>query len=442
MSCSPAQKFLKYLIGFCSRTTTLHGSKAGPSAMFHRTLSKDGAWCWFQDPRAVYIEGEHRRTYAGWVTKTGQLKIGFHDHDTGMTAEHTLKEEWEANDHSANSLLVLPDKRIMTFYTKHNKRGLFCKRSLKPEDINGWEKEIIVADTPAVTYSNPVYLSDEERFYVFWRGQTWKPTYSTSGDGTTWAEPRVLLEEKGREAHNIRPYTKVVSDGKSTIHFAFTDGHPRDESKNSVYYMKYNKGAFYRADGRLIGSIDNLPIGHSACDIVYNGKSNGIRAWIWDIALSPEGNPVIVYAVFPDEKDHRYRYACWNGRQWLDSEIVPAGKWFPRTPRRKTEREPHYSGGIGLDHADPSRLYLSREINGIFEIEARRTNDGGKQWEIEPITIDSRYDNVRPVVPSGYGGPDHHLLWMRGEYFHFTDFRTEIVMHLPGKETEPLTSLG
>ena len=27
-------------------------------------FTSDGAWCWFQDPRSVYIKGEHERVYA------------------------------------------------------------------------------------------------------------------------------------------------------------------------------------------------------------------------------------------------------------------------------------------------------------------------------------------------------------------------------------------
>jgi hypothetical protein len=42
--------------------------------------------------------------------------------------------------------------------------------------------------------------------------------------------------------------------------------------------------------------------------------------------------------------------------------------------------EPNYSGGIALDHSDPSRLALSRSINGVFEIEFWSTNNGGQSW--------------------------------------------------------------
>ena len=109
-------------------------------------FSNDGAWCWFQDPRAVYIEGMYKRTYAGWMTRQGQLQIGSFDHKSGKTEIITLKEKWGADDHNTCSFIVLPDKRLMVFYAQHNKIGLFCRTTTSPEDINSWDDEVTVTD--------------------------------------------------------------------------------------------------------------------------------------------------------------------------------------------------------------------------------------------------------------------------------------------------------
>jgi hypothetical protein len=382
-------------------------------------LSYDGAWCWFQDPRAVYVEGNYKRTYAGWITRTGTLQIGGYDHQTGGTMYYPLRKDWEVDDHSSNSLLALPDKRLMTCYTRHFKRGLFCRTTSQPEDILQWQDEVTVADTP-LTYSQPVYLSDEGRFYVFWRGLNRKPTFAWSTDGRNWREPRILIQERGRETWEVRPYLKVVSDGKARIHFAFTDGHPRDETNNSIYYLKYEKGAFYKADGTKVGDMYSLPIGHRMSDVVYDGKATNVGAWIWDIGMGEDGFPVIVYTRLPQETDHRYHYARWTGETWIDTEMTAAGPWFPDTPILQREREPHYSGGIALDHANPSVVYLSRPINGIFELEKWTTADKGRTWSSMAVTKNSRHPNVRPVVPRGYTGLEDHVLWMSGDYVHYT----------------------
>ena len=394
---------------------------------FH-TFSNDGAWCWFQDPRAVYVEGRYKRTYAQWMTHDGKLQIGFFDHDTKTIGIHTLKEKWDADDHNVGSFLVLPDRRLMVFYARHSKVGLFCRTASHPEDIGQWESEVTVSDAPRITYSHPVYLSEENKFYVFWRGPSWKPTFSTSTDGKKWSKPQILIEDSGRESVNIRPYIKIVSDGKASIHFAFTDGHPRNEPTNSVYYLKYADNRLFSANGHEVGHIDNLPIQHGQSDVVYEGKATGVRGWVWDIALDDMGNPVIAYTLLPRETDHRYAYARWTGKRWLDVELTSGGKWFPQTPEGENEREPHYSGGMCLDHSNPSCVYLSRQINGVFEIEKWLSLDKGKTWMSQPITKNSDSLNVRPVVPRGYSGEKDHVLWMSGHYIHYTNYGTAIRM--------------
>ena len=393
-----------------------------------RSFAPDGAWCWFQDPRAVYLSREHQRTYAGWMTARGNLDVGACDHRTRELQRFTLKSDGEVDDHNSCSLLLLADGRLMAFYARHNGLGLHCRTTKGPEDITEWEDEVIVANTPRTTYSHPVYLRDEGLFYAFWRGEDWKPVFATSGDGRAWTPPRILVQEAGREAANVRPYIKIVADGQSTIHFALTNGHPRDEPANSVHYFRYERGGFFRADGTQIGGLDRVPVSLGKCDLVYDAKATGVRAWLWDIALDDCGHPSIAYTRLPAKTDHRYCCARWDGTAWVDREVTPGGRWFPQTPMFRREREPHYSGGMAFRHANPSVVYVSRPIRGVFEIEKWSTADGGMTWTPTAITAGSAYGNVRPVVPRGYAGEADHLLWMRGRYVHYTNYRTEIRM--------------
>ena len=408
--------------------TSVYG---GPAGAVGHVFTEDGAWCWFQDPRAVFVKGLRARTYAQWMTHDGKLQIGAYDHATDKAEIHTLKENWDQDDHNVGAFLVMPDNRLTVFYARHNKHGIFCRTTSNPEDIAQWDKEVTVSDTPRITYAHPVYLSAERKFYLFWRGSTWKPTFSTSEDGESWSAPKVLIRDPAKEENTTRPYMKITSDGKSSIHFAFTDGHPRDEAQNSVYYLRYAGGQFFKADGSQAGTLQTLPIQPGKSDPVYSGKKTNVRSWVWDIALDGQGYPVIAYTRLPAETDHRCCYARWTGEKWLDVEITPGGKWFPQTPEGAKELEPHYSGGMAIDHSDPSTLYVSRPINGVFEIEKWNTSDKGKTWRSHPVTRDSTQINVRPVVPRGYSGKENYVLWMSGAYEHYTNYRTGIRLLYP-----------
>jgi BNR repeat-containing family member len=398
-----------------------------------QTLTEDGAWCWFQDPRAVCVRQRFRRTYATWITRRGTLEIGAFDHDTQQTVVRELKTAWGADDHGSGSLLVLPDNRLMIFYAQHNGTGLYCRATTAPEDISEWDAETAVSLAPRITYSNPVYLRDEKLIHVFWRGTDWKPAFATSADGKTWSPPRTLLRDAARQGNAVRPYVKVASDGRSAIHVAFTDSHPRDEPRNAIHYLRYERHAFHAADGSLLGSGDALPIEHGGAALVFDGTKHGVRSWLWDVAHDSNGHPVIAYTRLPANDDHRYHYARWDGGQWIDTEMTPGGSWFPQTRFLMREREPHYSGGMALDHADPSIVYLSRRVDDTFEIERWVTADRGVTWAATPITRASRHNNVRPVVPRGSDGLGHHVLWMHGRYVHYTNFRTGIRLNFqPG----------
>jgi hypothetical protein len=391
-----------------------------------KSFTSDGAWCWFQDPRAIYVKGQLERTYAQWVTHDGALMVGAYNHATKGIETFTLKENWDADDHNVGAFLLLADKRIMVFYARHNKQGIYCRTSSNPEDLASWEEEIMISTSDRITYAHPIYLSEEQTYYVFWRGPSWKPTFSTSKDGKTWSEPLILLQDIEKGASNVRPYTKITSDGKSSIHFTFTDGHPRVEPQNSVYYIKYEDGKFFKADGSEFGTMSSLPIRHTESDVVYDGKSSNVRAWVWDIALDTHGNPVIAYTRLPEETDHRYCYARWDGQKWMNVELTAGGKWFPQTLEGVVERETYYSGGISLNHSNTSVLYLSRPVKGIFEIEKWSSEDEGATWKSRLITTNSSQNNVRPVVPRGYSGKKNYVLWMYGDYEHYTKYNTGI----------------
>lgn len=394
-------------------------------------VTDDGAWCWFQDPRAVFVDGPPPTTFACWMTSKGKLQIGAFDHTQRSTRIFTLKERWDVDDHNTAAILVLRDRRLMVFYARHNKRGLYCRTSMRPLDVTAWEDEITILDAPRLTYSHPVYLAHEGTYYVFFRGETWKPTFCTSKDGRVWSPPRVLLQESGREGREIRPYIKVVSDGDSTIHFAFTDGHPRNEAHNSLYYMKYARGAFWGGDGRRIAGMEDLPVSHHQTDCVYDATGTGIRSWVWDVAIDAEGQPCIAYTRLPAETDHRYHYARWMEGGWFDTEVAPGGRWFPQTPQSKEEPEPHYSGGMAIAQQDPAVLYLSRQSGDDFVIERWCTADRGRTWTSRPVESARKGLNVRPVVPHGAAGSADLLLWMTGRYVHFSDYHTEIRLSLP-----------
>jgi rhamnogalacturonyl hydrolase YesR len=402
-----------------------------PSSESYRSFTFNGAWCWFSDPRAVYHEGEHRRTYSGWIDNFGDLHVAWYDHDTEEIHSRVLFDSLEVDDHDNPSLHFDAAGRLMVFFNRHmmGVQPLYLVRATEPEAIDDWaEVQELSLNDPRLkdlgdlnhTYTNPIQLAAEDnRLYLFWRGVDGKPSYSVSDDnGVSWSTGRIFFQPE-RIYGFRRPYTKVYSDGQARIHFVVTDGHPRKEPENSLYYFYYEGGAFYQADGSKIKDLGGDAITPAEADKLYDAAATGHKAWNWDIAQDQDGHPVIAYATFPDDSTHLYCYARWDGKRWKNYELVNSGGWFPQTMAGVEEPEPNYSGGMSLDHESPEVLYLSVKRDSVFEIERWETPDGGKRWEVTTLTRGSRKDNVRPVAVRGAKpGNPLQVLWMQNTVYH------------------------
>jgi hypothetical protein len=382
-------------------------------------------------------------TYAGCVDSLGNIVVATYDHNDSTIRSHVVHERLERDDHDNPSLFMDHEGKLMVFYSKHatGNSPIFLARAREPESIDAWEpvQTLRLNDTityagfsNTYTYTNIVQLSKENnKLYLFWRGADFKPNFSASSDnGRTWDRGKILILPE-RIYRDRRPYIKVASNNKDEIHFAFTDGHPHVEPTNSIYYMKYRNGELLKANGEKISDWSALPVDPSKADVVYDAKESKEKAWIWDIAQAKDGNPVIVYATFPTDTTHVYHYGIFADGKWNNFRLTEAGSWFPHTRPGAREREPNYSGGIVIDHSDPSTVYLSKEHNGVFEIEKWHTKDQGKSWDATALTRDSRFDNVRPFAIRNQRGDAPGVLWMNlQKYIHYTDYQSEIKMSI------------
>jgi hypothetical protein len=397
---------------------------ARPSPPLRMQIWAHGGWSWFGDPRAVYVSGQYDETFVGWLGWNGDVTIGAYDPDFGLMRTAVIGHLFH-DDHSVPSIFVEPDKRLTVFWSGHDGASMDYRTTLRPEDISLWGPVGHIRSTipgrDGFTYPNPVMLSAEsDTLYLFWRGRDYSQDYATRTLGGQWTAARRLIWQPGQ-----RPYVKYDSNGSDTIAMAFTNGHPR-ETLTSIYFAEYRAGWWRGASGRLIQPISAGPIRPDQGDLVYSGLATNVPAWVWDVALGRRNRPVIVYATFPSHTaSHEYWYARWNGTGWVSHFLTLGGPSIsPTSP------EYEYSGGITLDHSDPSVVYLSKLAPaGGYEIQRWTTSDGGYHWHVKTVVPSDGIDNVRPVVPRG-GGPIK-LLWLRGAYRTYTTYRTSVAFLAP-----------
>ena len=380
-----------------------------PGANFSQ-ITSNGVWTWYGEPKAVYYEGVHKRTYMGWLSNTGTVAVGSYDHETGDTLTHVIRLNYATDDHAHPSIIMRPDGRLLVALSAHDGAILSIYIATNPEDVSSFGPEIQVHADPGAgfCYPNLTWLKaegDSGRLYCFIRGFETLPSYLYSDDwGNTWTHARVFFHSTDSTP---KPYCKYASNGKDEIHMVIERGN-RQASYPS-YYMKYKAGVFYQADGTRISDTAHLPIWNSLIDTLHNpalAKSNGS---VWDVAIDAFGRPVIVYDQFPDGNNHYYMYFRWTGTSWFKKTLLNAGM--------NMGGQDGFASGITLDHENPSVVYLARQIGSVPELDKWVTRDSGTTWDSTAITRGSAKKNTRPCVPRGHkAGGNLEVIWNYGDY--------------------------
>ena len=416
------------------RTLPLLFTVAVLTAAEPAVLNRDGAWCWFQDER-VLVDG--RQLYVTSISSKGEVQVNTWSLATGAVRAFTLVDHFQVDDHNVPALLLRADGHVMAFWTTHSGQAsapkMFVRVTTKPHDTTAWDpiQTLDFGSPHGFSYANPFQLPAEAgRIYFFWRSFNYNPTWSSSDDnGRTWRKAANHIFYKNGE----RPYVKYASNGRDTIHFAYTDGHPnRPGFQNSLYHAYLRGGVLYRSDGTAVRRLEDGPIQVAEGTRVYDGRNSPTgEAWVWDLHLDPKGQPVIAYTSHVSPSDIRYRDARWNGSAWEDGEIARAG-------RRLYPTQEYYAGGITLDPDSLDTVYLSASVHPVTGVENAsghyelwKGRRAGGKWAFQNLTPGAKVDNLRPIVPAGHpkarNSQGAFVLWYRGEYRTYTDWSTEVV---------------
>ena len=115
-----------------------------------QVLNSNGAWCWFQDERAL-VDPERRQLVVGSIASVagkdgerrgGDLDLSVVDLDTGEVQVMTLHEGFESDDHDVPALWLRPDGRWLAVYARHKTDDNTYWRISEPHDPTRWGEEI------------------------------------------------------------------------------------------------------------------------------------------------------------------------------------------------------------------------------------------------------------------------------------------------------------
>lgn len=422
-----------------------------------QVINVNGAWCWFQDERAL-VDPEAGLLVVGSIAsgggtygarREGDLDLTIVDLVRGGAQAVTLHPGFEADDHDVPALWRRPDGRWLAVYARHKTDDLTHWRISEPGDPTRWGEERTFdwsAHTGGrgVTYSNLHEI--DGRLYCFARAVNDDPCALVSEDhGDTWAYAGRLF---GRpKIGYVNGYARYA-DGADGLHVLVTDHHPRDYD-NSIYHGRISAGRLHDSAGRALGSelfAEPAPDQAELTTVLAAGTELGgaqlSHAWTTDIReadgqlaavmtaradhpAQPDGSDLGRNVPVPDLRLVYGRLGA-DG-EWTLSPLAQAGPGL-------LPHEQDYSGLAAIDPYDVDTVHISTPIDprdgsrhAHHEIYRGHTADLGRSWDWTAITEDSAVDNLRPIIAPG-DPTTTHLLWFRGTMRSSQDFTCEVVL--------------
>lgn len=195
-----------------------------------------GAWCWFQDPRAVQVGGRLGRTYAGWIAQNGDITVGAFDLRSGRRLAHVVGH-WIHDEHASASLVVEPNRRLSVFWAVHNGGSVHYRHHAAParHPVLGpghrWASHFLSYAGPTISPGGPeVYYSgglaldhsDPSVVYVSRKAGRWfrLERWQTSDGGAHWRHAVVAA----RPGDQVRPVVPRGAGG-GPISVLWMSGH-------------------------------------------------------------------------------------------------------------------------------------------------------------------------------------------------------------------------
>jgi hypothetical protein len=412
-------------------------------------FNDNGAWCWFQDERAVVdvsggklvLGSDAGGTGVGGSPRNGDIDAVVFDlqHQTSQRA--TLREGsadggFGCDDHNAPAFLVRPDGKYVAFCAGHNGNyssyyRIYDAGNWGPLQEFDWNARRPGGVNYQTTYSNLFYLSAENRTYNFARGHNKSPNSMISSDmGNTWSYGGQLTTNQN--IGYVNGYLRYWGNGVDRIDFICTEYHPRDYF-TSIYHGYIQNMRSYNSYGVLIDDnvLDTLNVPTPTNFTRIFADSTLVagylmrRCWNTDLMRYNDGTIVAIITARTSQftgsdgsinPEHAFIYCRFDGSSWSYHYLTKAGpKLF--------SSEADYAGLAAIHPNDPGTIYISTTYDprdttvnlGVHEIFKAVTNNNGVSWIWTPITSKSVRQNLRPIIPR-WNSNNTALLWWRGTY--------------------------
>lgn len=398
-------------------------------------ITSSGAWTWFSQPRAIYVNGTHERLFVGYQSNSpGRGKVAQYDYGSGTLTETQVGTNDAYDDHVDPTLLCRSsDSKLLCFYEHtHNGVGVY-RISTSAEDATAWgsEQAFDPYGDNNIAYISPHELTSVGRIYTTFRhatGGNWSIVYSTD-NGATFATGLTTLSYGASHGWGTNPYLRAIDNGTNRIDFLMSNGDGAEATNYQVYHFYYDATTdkWRKSDGTDIGHAP--PFSTSELTTIFDGTAGGDLAWIGDIKYKQNGQPHVLFVVYSGGTltNHDLYHADFNGSTWSTEKVCDEGNGSFRT-----DGNTQYHGGSVLDFNHDDIIWAAVKATK-YEIQKWKKTSG--TWsKINDITSNSiRNGHVRPEAVRGCpDGKVGQILFMSPrDYADYTNYASGITAYPP-----------
>jgi hypothetical protein len=432
---------------------SLHFAEDGAISAIHGLIAPQ-AWHWNGKTYVVY-QGvnnapqityyEHKADHGGqWgpIIKIGKNPLG--DLDT----------------HGAPSMIIDKQGYIYVFFGSHGGDQIYM-RTKRPEDITEW-----IAMPPVsgeMTYPCPTLLEDNSIVLIGRAGGHVSPWVEMVGtdNGRNWSQQRNILDFRPDGVYGT---VKPGVDGQ-TIHFTFSIqkkvdlqnravedsviGKPNNwwttvwDERNDCYYMwRDQQGKWRNIKGEELTLPVTLNSAREKCTVFQANWPHHGQMGVMGIYSDNTPGIVFLDGVLPKDKidwhadkvDYTYKYARWDGKSWVISDITTTDSMWDLGP------------AIFPNTDDSIEVYLiaggsvtvegERTTNGRWggDLQKWKSSDHGKSWvKVEDVITFEKtgrlFNSPLEVVNAHPDGKFVFCTWTTDQGYRSNDFIHNVYLY-------------
>lgn len=277
-------------------------------------------------PQIISYNKYRNRLYFGWTSQAGYTGIAQYDYDNKEVTRYTLKKNSVVDDHNLVALIIRPDGKILTAYSRGHASSneMAIRISDASESINSFGDEIVLTCSDVTTYAQLFIYNS--KVYMFYRLGITKWAYRISNDyGLTWSDEVVLITAPMQYYIQL---TETTTNG--VLRMCCYSNPEYSDTAIRMGYLHLSDMTLYDTDNVTVIGTSNID--KDDVTVIIPIPNNGKVNRLYNSAKTEIGNTLVLYCEFTNSGSSTDGvYKLYDNGVIVNIANAGRGLWIPKT---------------------------------------------------------------------------------------------------------------